>query len=114
MEGEFLPPPSVVALAIDPESGARALPGCPAREREFFLSGTEPRHTCPGFWGAPHVVASGDAPAAAARPGHRGRGDEAARRPPRAERPRATRPMRDAERVYRRVLEWFRRQGRGR
>ncbi len=111
VEGEFLPPPSVVALAIDPDSGARALPGCPAREPEFFLVGTEPRHTCPGFWGGPHVIASGEPGVPAARPGASGRSDEAAGRPPG---PRVQRPVRDAERVYRRVLDWFRRQARGR
>ncbi len=111
VEGEFLAPPSVVALAIDPASGARALPGCPSRRREFFLPGTEPRHTCPGFWGGPHVIASREPGAPAARSAGP---QQVEPRPPRPDRPRVQRPARDAERVYRRVLEWFRRQAQGR
>jgi len=37
----------VVRLEIDPESGARALPGCRRRAPEYFLEGTAPEETCP-------------------------------------------------------------------
>jgi penicillin-binding protein 1B len=49
--GSFAPPASVQRVEIDPESGALALAGCPRREAEYFLEGTEPRVTCPeGGW----------------------------------------------------------------
>jgi penicillin-binding protein 1B len=49
--GEFAAPPGVQRIEIDPESGAVALAGCPRREVEFFIEGTEPRATCPeGGW----------------------------------------------------------------
>jgi penicillin-binding protein 1B len=51
ISGSFDPPPSVQQLEIDPASGALALSGCPRRETEYFLEGTEPSITCPeGEW----------------------------------------------------------------
>jgi penicillin-binding protein 1B len=47
--GSFEPPLEVAAVNIDPESGARALPGCPRHEPVWFVRGTEPEATCPGF-----------------------------------------------------------------
>jgi len=46
--GSFPRPPSVQVAEIDPETGALALEGCPRRQPEFFLAGTEPRAVCPG------------------------------------------------------------------
>lgn len=37
----------LVAVEIDPLSGERSLSGCPARRRELFVSGTEPKRSCP-------------------------------------------------------------------
>ncbi len=48
----------VERVAIDPESGARALNGCPARVPEYFLEGTVPKRTCPE-WGEAGRPASG-------------------------------------------------------
>ena len=49
--GAFEVPASVRRVEIDPASGAVALAGCPRREFEYFLEGTEPRATCPeGGW----------------------------------------------------------------
>jgi len=49
--GSFEPPKGVERVEIDPTSGAVALAGCPRREVEYFLEGTEPRATCPeGGW----------------------------------------------------------------
>lgn len=49
IEGSFVPPAEVERIDIDPESGARALLGCPRREPTWFVRGTEPEETCPGF-----------------------------------------------------------------
>ncbi len=47
VQGSF-PRPSAIAVAeIDPTTGALALEGCPRRQPEFFLRGTEPRTVCP-------------------------------------------------------------------
>ncbi len=47
VQGSF-PRPSAIAVAeIDPATGALALAGCPRRQPEFFLRGTEPRTVCP-------------------------------------------------------------------
>ena len=55
--GAFEAPPSVHRVEIDPSSGAVALAGCPRREVEYFIEGTEPRATCPeGGW----LVHNGD------------------------------------------------------
>ncbi len=49
--GAFEVPSSVHRIEIDPSSGAVALAGCPRREQEYFVEGTEPRVTCPeGGW----------------------------------------------------------------
>jgi len=49
--GAFEVPPTVHRIEIDPSSGAVALAGCPRREQEYFIEGTEPRATCPeGGW----------------------------------------------------------------
>jgi len=49
IRGVFLPPQGVERIAIDPETGARALRGCPRRREEWFLDGTAPEATCPGL-----------------------------------------------------------------
>ena len=40
-------PAGVISVAIDPESGMPAGPSCPTRRFDQFLSGQEPRGTCP-------------------------------------------------------------------
>ena len=40
-------PPGIVARQIDPESGGRAVSGCPTRVVELFPSGAEPSERCP-------------------------------------------------------------------
>jgi hypothetical protein len=40
-------PKNVELVDIEPETGARALPGCPTRRSEYFLMGTAPEQTCP-------------------------------------------------------------------
>ena len=52
VRGAFLRPPDIEQIEIDPSSGAVALAGCPARRAEYFLPGTEPTTTCPG-WAEP-------------------------------------------------------------
>ncbi len=52
VRGAFLRPPEIEEIEIDPTSGAVALADCPARRLEYFLPGTEPAITCPG-WGEP-------------------------------------------------------------
>lgn len=47
VRGAFPRPNSVEVVAVDPETGARALADCPRREREFFIRGTAPEQTCP-------------------------------------------------------------------
>jgi hypothetical protein len=47
--GSFQAPVEVELVDIDPESGARALTGCPRRDPTWFVRGTEPDETCPGF-----------------------------------------------------------------
>jgi penicillin-binding protein 1B len=49
VSGSFEPPVEVDLVDIDPASGARALVGCPRREATWFVRGTEPEDTCPGF-----------------------------------------------------------------
>jgi len=53
IRGAFLPPGDVVALEIEPVSGALARPGCPSQRAEYFLVGTEPTRTCPSDWAEP-------------------------------------------------------------
>lgn len=52
IRGAFTRPAGVEQVAVDPESGARALLGCGRREPEFFLEGTVPEETCPARGGA--------------------------------------------------------------
>ncbi len=49
--GSFPRPATITVAEIDPLTGALALAGCPRRQPEFFVRGTEPRTVCPG--GAP-------------------------------------------------------------
>ena len=46
VRGVFPRPPSVRQLEINPETGAAAMAGCPARATEVFLRGTEPTRIC--------------------------------------------------------------------
>jgi penicillin-binding protein 1B len=73
VRGSFDRPSSIARLEIDPVTGARALPGCPRSEAEWFLVGTEPDTVCPGW--ASLAVGEADAPR------KRGRSDDADRRP---------------------------------
>jgi penicillin-binding protein 1B len=43
----FAPPPGIVEVEIDRDTGQRALPGCPRTASEAFLAGTEPAAWCP-------------------------------------------------------------------
>jgi penicillin-binding protein 1B len=52
VRGAFLRPPDVEEIEIEPASGAVALAGCPNRRTEYFLAGTAPATTCPG-WSEP-------------------------------------------------------------
>jgi penicillin-binding protein 1B len=61
VRGTFLRPPEVDEVEIEPTTGALALAGCPARRVEYFLHGTEPVGTCPG-WGQGWNPADGSAP----------------------------------------------------
>jgi len=47
VRGSFPRPSGIEEVAIDPESGARALSGCPRSHPELFLVGTGPKTTCP-------------------------------------------------------------------
>jgi len=44
---EFIPPEGIVAVPIDPETLAVAVPECPVVRTEKFLVGTEPHDLCP-------------------------------------------------------------------
>jgi penicillin-binding protein 1B len=44
---EFIPPEGIVAVPIDPETLAVAVPECPVVRTEKFLVGTEPKDLCP-------------------------------------------------------------------
>ncbi|MBI3326629.1 MAG: transglycosylase domain-containing protein, partial [Nitrospinae bacterium] len=44
---EFLPPPGIVWVTVDPTSGGIAHERCPTRVTEAFIKGTEPRRLCP-------------------------------------------------------------------
>jgi membrane carboxypeptidase/penicillin-binding protein len=41
------PAEGLVSVKIDPVNGLRAVAGCPARRKELFLAGTEPKEKCP-------------------------------------------------------------------
>jgi penicillin-binding protein 1B len=47
VRGVFPRPPEIERAAIQPETGALALRGCPDRRDEYFLEGTLPTHVCP-------------------------------------------------------------------
>ena len=47
VRGQFLTPPGVERVEIDPATGALALDGCPERRVEYFLAGTLPSAVCP-------------------------------------------------------------------
>ncbi len=47
VQGAFPRPAAIAVAEIDPATGALALEGCPRRQPEFFLRGTEPRTVCP-------------------------------------------------------------------
>ncbi|HEB90183.1 MAG TPA: PBP1A family penicillin-binding protein, partial [Deltaproteobacteria bacterium] len=47
VRGHFARPAGIERVEIDPETGARALAGCPGHRPEFFLAGTAPKDTCP-------------------------------------------------------------------
>ena len=47
VRGLFPRPSSVEVVSVDPQTGARALSGCPRRESEIFIRGTAPVKTCP-------------------------------------------------------------------
>jgi penicillin-binding protein 1B len=47
VRGAFMRPKEIEKVDIEPVSGARALPGCPSRRPEYFLTGTAPENTCP-------------------------------------------------------------------
>jgi penicillin-binding protein 1B len=47
VRGSFPRPSGLEEVAVDPESGARALSGCPRSRSELFLVGTAPKATCP-------------------------------------------------------------------
>ena len=42
----FAPPPGVIAVSIDPQTGQLAGPSCPQSVNEYFVSGTEPTQMC--------------------------------------------------------------------
>jgi penicillin-binding protein 1B len=44
---EFLQPPGVVWVTVDPTSGGIATAACPTRLTEAFIEGTEPKLVCP-------------------------------------------------------------------
>lgn len=60
--GSFPRPPSVRVAEIDPATGALALEGCPRRQPEFFLAGTEPRRVCPDAGGLPFFARGDESP----------------------------------------------------
>jgi penicillin-binding protein 1B len=43
---DFLPPPGVVQVAVDPATGEIAHAGCPTQVTELFIAGTEPQMFC--------------------------------------------------------------------
>ena len=51
----FARPQGLMTASIDPASGLRARAGCPQRQDEVFVAGTEPAADCPlhpgGVWG---------------------------------------------------------------
>jgi membrane carboxypeptidase/penicillin-binding protein len=52
-EVDFRRPETVLALNIDPTTGLLALEGCPQKQDEFFISGTEPTEYCAAHGAVP-------------------------------------------------------------
>ena len=50
---DFTPPPGIIHVEIDPDTGQLASPGCPKREMEYFIDGTQPQTYC----GVPNLPA---------------------------------------------------------
>jgi membrane carboxypeptidase/penicillin-binding protein len=50
---EFTKPPEVVSAWIDVQTNALANTGCPKKQEEFYLTGTEPAVRCPQHGGEP-------------------------------------------------------------
>lgn len=48
---DFPKPDSIVSVLIDPSTGALATPGCPKKQEEFYIAGTEPVAYCPDHGG---------------------------------------------------------------
>jgi membrane carboxypeptidase/penicillin-binding protein len=57
---DFVPPPGVKIVEIDPLSGQLATPNCPYVLREAFLEGEEPSGYCPLHPGASVQVSKTD------------------------------------------------------
>jgi len=49
---DFVKPDSVVSIQIDPSTGYPAAPGCPKKQAELYIAGTEPKAYCPKHGGA--------------------------------------------------------------
>lgn len=97
---EFSPPPGVVEVSIDPESGQLATPSCPQTIEEYFVSGSEPTQYCDLHGGGQGVLSQtgswlshlfGKAPAPAAPPA------SAAAPPPPAANPAQVPPSQEEE-----------------
>jgi membrane carboxypeptidase/penicillin-binding protein len=50
---DFPQPDTIIAAAIDPETGYLATADCPESQDEFFITGTEPTEYCPEHGGVP-------------------------------------------------------------
>jgi 1A family penicillin-binding protein len=59
---DFPQPDTVVAVAIDPETGYLATPDCPVQRDEFYLVGSEPTEYCPEHGGLPAELLPVDTP----------------------------------------------------
>jgi membrane carboxypeptidase/penicillin-binding protein len=59
---DFPQPDSVVAAAIDQETGYLATPDCPVQRDEFYLVGSEPTEYCPEHGGLPAEPPPADTP----------------------------------------------------
>jgi penicillin-binding protein 2D len=58
---DFPRPDSVVSVLIDPTTGGLATPGCPKKQEEFYVAGTEPTAYCPDH-GEPGPAPASPAP----------------------------------------------------
>jgi membrane carboxypeptidase/penicillin-binding protein len=59
---DFPRPASVVSVTIDPTTGALATPGCPKKQDEVYLPGTEPTTYCTRHGGPPPSEAPAPGP----------------------------------------------------